>query len=276
MIHLPMPEGADDVVIEKQCRKLGWKSYRTVWLDAVQRYRTKHGDPWSVEPAVFTERQKTKLRKLYSSRAQSKAIKQIRDPAPPHRCCPVCGSTDGPSLDHALPQDAFPEFSIVRENLVPACTTCNSTQKRGIYRGEKPPERLIHPYYDDWLLATLPIWQVKFGDDLEALVLKAVPTKGVPKSRIPTVQFHLKTVLGKRWSKSGISYWASLPSAIRIRMGDDAPTPGDIRDELSKRLREAELTEGINSWTAAFLRGALDDPKVLDYLATAVADVPPF
>lgn len=266
-----MPDGADDDVIHRQCGRAGWKSYRVRWLAAAAAYRTAHGDPWLLSPAAFTKAQGKKLYRLYDNRRAGKAIANIRRPDGGYRSCPMCGSPGGPSLDHALPRTAFPEFSILRENLVPACTICNTDEKRGVYRGAAAPERLIHPYYDDW--ASEPLWQVGFGADLQAVVLTPIPSPTVSSARRTTVEFHLKTVLGREWRNSSIRYWADLPRLIRNRVGATV-TPNDAKRELELRLVDETLVQGVNGWHSALLRGALADPRVPSFLANAAASLP--
>lgn len=62
--------------------------------------------------------------------------------------CPYCGGIGKPStLDHYLPKEFYPVFSILPNNLVPACRDCNLGDKKdeiiSVASGQ-----LIHPYYD--------------------------------------------------------------------------------------------------------------------------------
>lgn len=61
--------------------------------------------------------------------------------------CPFCGLGEPTTLDHYLPKEDFPEFSVYAKNLIPVCGVCNSN-----YKGTKcfnNGERLfIHTYYD--------------------------------------------------------------------------------------------------------------------------------
>lgn len=266
-----MPDGAGDHVILSQCNKAGWEGYEERWLAAAAGYRVTGGDPWRVAPADFTDVERARLHDLYDTRRNGMTISNIRRPAGGFRSCPVCGSPGGSSLDHALPRAAYPEFSIVCENLVPACTICNSEEKRETYRGEAEPERLIHPYYDTW--ASEPIWQVAFSADLEAVAFRPVPSPSVPDTRFSTVRFHLTTVLGRAWEEYCRRYWTDVPRLMGIRAVAEI-TSAAVERELALWLQESQVLEGVNSWRSAFLRGALDDPRVPTHLAD-VAKKPP-
>lgn len=270
MKHLPMPADAGDGVILRQCRKPGWAARQVDWLAAAATYRRFHGNPWRVRPAGFTGADEAALFALYDTRSRGGVIARIRRPATPFKSCPTCGSLGGRSLDHALPRGLFPEFSIFRENLVPACTMCNTDEKGGTYRG-RWPERFIHPYYDRW--ASRPLWRIQFGADLDALTFAPVGLPTLPRGRRRIVDFHVRTLLGKEWRDSVRREWGSLPARLRLRIGA-APNDDDVRRELEIRLADAIEINDVNCWEAGFLRGALADLAVIAKLADRVRALP--
>lgn len=44
--------------------------------------------------------------------------------------CPICGLRDATDLDHYIPRQLFPEFSIHPYNLIPICHKCNNKKTR--------------------------------------------------------------------------------------------------------------------------------------------------
>ncbi|MCM6975494.1 hypothetical protein ABKV66_07205 [Enterobacter hormaechei] len=74
--------------------------------------------------------------------------------------CPLCGVTSVSTLDHYLPKARYPIFSVMPENLVPACSDCNKGKGSSILRTKE--EQCLHPYYservfyeDVWIKARL-------------------------------------------------------------------------------------------------------------------------
>ena len=68
--------------------------------------------------------------------------------------CPYCGIGLVSTLDHYLPKNEYPDYSITIYNLVPSCKDCNFNKKGGIVFSNE--NHLFHPYYDeidasDWL-----------------------------------------------------------------------------------------------------------------------------
>lgn len=267
MKHLPLPADSGDAVVMKVIAKKGWEPYQERWLAALAAYREHKGNPWSITPVGFTGVDHDNLFKLYDTRRTSKPIRKIRHADDGHASCPVCGSPAGPSVDHALPRSVFPEFSILRENLLPACTMCNSDEKGEKYRGEDPPLRFIHPYYDEWIAG--PIWHVAFSDDLQAPVFLPEPEETLSVDRKAILAFHLRSVLGESWRSHCARFWGSLPLKLNVDLG---PTTDAalIAAQVEMYRRHAVIDGGENCWTAAFLRGVLRDSRVPEHLASAL------
>lgn len=61
--------------------------------------------------------------------------------------CPFCGIGEPTTLDHYLPKENFPEYSVLAKNLIPICGVCNSNYKgsKWIKNGQR---LFIHTYYD--------------------------------------------------------------------------------------------------------------------------------
>tara|TARA_R100000306_G_C4381481_1_gene144932 strand:- start:237 stop:1085 length:849 start_codon:yes stop_codon:yes gene_type:complete len=95
-------------------------------------YETAHNanNHVSLAPNGYANQEKTDLLKLYSS-GNSRLIKlknsitTVLDNRAMNTC-QYCTIAPVGSLDHIVPKDEFPEFSVNPKNLLPACTTCNS------------------------------------------------------------------------------------------------------------------------------------------------------
>ncbi|ANL23164.1 hypothetical protein AMJ96_CH03490 [Rhizobium sp. N113] len=270
MIHLPFPEDAGDQIIIEQCRKPGWATVEERWLAASASYRKYNGNPWRVLPASFSEIEQKTLYDLYDNRAQGGPISRIRRPEEPFPSCPMCGSLGGRSIDHALPRRYFPEFSIVRENLVPACDMCNSIQKGEDYRGVRP-ERFIHPYFDRW--ASQALWRVEFDSDLDVLKFKPIPLPTLPRRKQVIVGFHVTSLLGADWRDSVRRAWGPMPSVLRRRLSVP-PDEQTVTTILEGWLHDAIDRYGINCWDAGLLRGLLAEPKAVCKLIERIKSLP--
>ncbi len=88
-----------------------------------------------------------KLYNLYDSQEALKekirAISSIR--------CPYCGITESPfHVDHYVPRSKYPEFSVLKINLIAACATCNSRFKGDEFI-EGNQRLYFNPYFDAFI-----------------------------------------------------------------------------------------------------------------------------
>lgn len=61
--------------------------------------------------------------------------------------CPFCSFGNVTTLDHYLPKARYPLFSVVPDNLVPACAECNKGKGSSILT--KIEDQPLHPYFSD-------------------------------------------------------------------------------------------------------------------------------
>ncbi|WP_145889332.1 hypothetical protein [Candidatus Pantoea soli] len=83
---------------------------------------------------------KTKTFKIISARLFNPDLPDFDE-------CPYCGISEPSTLDHYLPKESYPEFSVLSKNLIPICSVCNTIYKKSKFLLNN--ERIfIHPYYD--------------------------------------------------------------------------------------------------------------------------------
>lgn len=264
MKYLPHPTSAQNgfQVVKSACKKNGWKKEQSNWIEAYIKYYLSKGNPWLVSPAKNTKVFSDHQYKLYDSRKSGGPIKRIRATGN-LLSCPVCGSSTTGDVDHYLPRIEYPEFSIMRVNLVPSCTHCNSGVKGSHVKGEKP-ERFIHPYFDDW--ADKEIWHIEFIAPFEAVQFRPTPNGKLSADRQEIVDFHLNHVLGEQFHRSMENKWATLPILLKLTIKHSNKSTKSTHKALRKELRKAKATTGKNSWDTAFFRGLLKNSHAIDYL----------
>ncbi len=62
--------------------------------------------------------------------------------------CQYCQISEWDALDHYVPKDGYPEFSILARNLIPSCTVCN--REKGTTFLENGKRVILNLYYDDF------------------------------------------------------------------------------------------------------------------------------
>ena len=269
MISLRFPSVTldDDAYLATICSQNNWAApHHSQWQVAYNQYRAHFGNPWNVSLVRFPPAVEDEQCHLYDKRRSGKRIREIRD-MPNLLCCPMCGSGTTGSIDHFLPRDIFPEFSVMLANLVPACTHCNSSAKGNTYRGVNP-ESFLHPYFES--LAQSPIWLIETVRPLAAATFKPTVLSTLTGTDALRIAFHLRNILGKQFHLWAANRWSTLPQVIRNSVARAGVISADeVQDHLGKQLAQAITTTGINSWLSAFLRGIRNDAGVHAFVASA-------
>lgn len=177
--------------------------------------------------------------------------------------CPACGEDGTPNtLDHYLPKDIFPEFSVTLINLFPMCDICQG--KKGVDFKNDVGERLfIHPYFDEFT-------------EQQVLILKITGPYNAPSSidlsPNPDIDRELQLLIFShitcleiptryyRYFKN--SYMRLLRHVRKIR-----DKGLNVRDQLES-FRDMALEKSINSWSYIFYDGVIRNEQLMEYLTT--------
>lgn len=187
-----------------------------------------------------------------------------------HGKCPYCTVNSVETLDHYLPKEHYPEFSILTLNLVPSCTRCNRPRPFKTQRGERS---LVHPYFD-----AIP--------DERILVAKVTVALGVPhvmfEVDLSQCSDHAFAALYRRHVDlldlcRRYQEEASLNDAGLAVIGARVTSLGSLglhrQDVAAALFEEANLHErrsGANHFLTVLTRGAASSEEFLDlYLAGA-------
>jgi len=150
--------------------------------------------------------------------------------------CPYCLLRQPTSLDHFLPKDFYPEFSVLGWNLVWVCDPCN--RKKG-NRFVDAPRQVINPYFDaipDTALlhanVTLRAGGVAVSFRIEAM------DPAVPNDIVELMRRHYAALaLENDYVGEGVTVVSDLVNAIiaqhRIPIDQD-----QLDDAIDNRMRE--------------------------------------
>lgn len=255
MLVLPRPRSSakEDKTLKTLALTTYWTPHLASWLKTYVRYRAWRGNPWMVQSAAFPALVQKAQRRLYSSRASGGPLARIRE-ALDLPCCAMCGSHHNGTLDHFLPKQEYPEFSILPSNLVPACSLCNSGSKGGKIKGSTAQERFLHPYFDK--LAVHPLWRARITGPFAAPTFTAVPLPHLGPAKKARVRFHLGGLISKPFETYCAAQWKRLPAVLLVETGP-APTLHALRRAIRNELKRSAIAFGVNAWRTALLRGII-------------------
>lgn len=182
-------------------------------------------------------------------RSSARAIYDDLRAAAPNGRCPSCGLGQVTTLDHFLPKSSFPWFSVLVENLVPACRDCN-TQKSARVAVDA---QCLHPYYD-----AAPLMQDRW------LFAEILPTKPASARYFVRPPQHWTPLLAMRaenhFREYDLAKRFAIEAANEISVLIPAFTgmsPQMIRDTLAVRLRGFRKQQ-CNSWQIGLLEALHD------------------
>ncbi|WP_447902988.1 hypothetical protein [Pseudomonas serbica] len=235
------------------------------WKARTQVYLDNGGSPEHVPlwPAISTEKKKS-FKTLYThpkeGSSQGVVLKDLND----HELnlCPACGEFGKPNtLDHYLPKGKYPHFSITPVNLFPMCDSC---QKEKLEKTNTLQEArlFLHPYFDDFV--ERQIIHVVIEPPYDTPTFRLELSDWLIGEQRSVVQAHVRELAIER-------RFATFFKAESIRILKHAAKirNGKMTIEQSVELfRSLHEDPSLNSWQHLYYRAVLENPEMLEYLAT--------
>jgi hypothetical protein len=162
--------------------------------------------------------------------------------------CQYCTLTPSQSLDHYVPKEAFPEFSVHTLNLIPCCSTCNGHKS---YVWKDGDQRLFINYYLD----VLPDEQYLFVEisedangelDFRFFLENVSDILDVEFDRIVSHFTRLK--LFKRMKRSAVGMISELKNSVLS--GVEKASLADVIDTVRSTAQRNMVSYGNNHWKA--------------------------
>lgn len=228
-------------------------SIKTRILDRYSKYIDLESNG-RIAPVAFSLDEKNALLSLYGSK--TKTAKLVTDGVlgmvnPNHSdCCLYCGIGEIDQIDHYLPQEYFPEYSILHKNLIPICGTCNEIKGSNI-PGQNGKDYL-HLVYDLLPLESIFSCIVTFKNNLPSISFSILNKfKG---SLIETHFVELK--LKERIEKKSIQYCLQI-KALKEQFGSEY-----AREELSRDLNKTSVFFGTYYWKSELISSMINNDFV--------------
>ena len=188
-----------------------------------------------INPVAFSLDEKNALLSLYGSK--TKTAKIIVDEVlgmvnPNHSdSCLYCGIGEIDQIDHYLPQEHFPEYSILHKNLIPICGTCNEIKGSNI-PGQSGKD-YMHLIYDIVPLESLFNCTISFNNALPSISFSILPNFAGSIMETHFIELKLK----ERIEKKAIQY------SLQIKA---------LKEQFGAEYAKEELTRDLNKVSAFF------------------------
>jgi hypothetical protein len=257
---LPLDVDATDVFDEiaaakRQPRRRRMLAARAEIVAAYQCYEDTVPDVGELDKAPLTDQQKEAMQHAYSvetapmTTLRGNLLKRISVAR-----CPFCGISESSTLDHYLPKEQYPEFSIFPMNLVPSCAVCNTRKRDRIVDTETNVRMFLHPYYDT--VPDIAFLTVRVRMEADALILSYRLTRpaGMELKTFQHLRSHFNELgLADRYRRMSLEHLGGQYPALRRAYG-----PGEDANRVVEKLiagaDDFEVVSGPNYWLAKLYR----------------------
>ncbi len=256
----------DGVTAEKRVPRRGhMQSARAMVLAAYEDYVERAPVLENVAATECSEVENEALRHAYDE--ETKSFKEFRAKnvfrADAVRC-PFCGLSESSTLDHYLPKELNPQFSIFPQNLVPCCPTCNTKKRDKVLDEHTQIRMFLHPYFDE--VPDIVFLHVDVQLDAEELTLtwSVFPAEGLLEERFLQLESHFQQLdLKNRYRLMSLDFLSVLRLALRRNYGANENAQRVV-DELLLLADDESERYGENYWKAVLLRELAGNPVFCD------------
>lgn len=256
----------DEIAAAKhQPRQRRMLSARADVFAAYQDYEDAVPEVGELYEAPLNEGQKEAMQHAFS--VETKPMIALRGELLSRICaarCPFCGISESSTIDHYLPKEKYPEFSIFPKNLVPCCAVCNTRKLDRILDAGTNVRMFLHPCYDS--IPDASFLSVRVRMEFDALIMSYHLTRPSGMA-LPTFQ-HLKCHfdelnLADRYRRMGLEHLSGQYPAFRRAYGP-AQSASRVAEKLIEGAEDFEEVSGANYWMARLYRALADNDDFCD------------
>lgn len=255
----------DEVVEQRQCggNAQFFTDIKADWKARVHAYLAASGDPAVIKPWLAVQLHAKKFQNLYLNPTEDSVQRPVLAALRSRelQLCPACGEDGTPNtLDHYLPKQTYPEFSITAFNLFPMCDICQGEKSTATVNAAN--ERLfLHPYFDQFI--DVQVLHLQIGQPYEApATMTLTPHSALDPAQSALVARHLEhlaiSTRYHRFFKDEYLRLLRLTRSIRQKCMD-------VTAHL-EIFTENARNKSINSWGHVFYAGVLANPGLMEYL----------
>lgn len=273
---LPYEEILDNIIFGKQTKAQALLN--PIIQDVKDQYLEYFTEFWQfglkdlIQLSLLSEDEKKGLRNCYS--VKTKAIDELKEKVFKNNSielkglCPYCNILKPTTIDHFLPKEEFPEFSVLGLNLFPCCTTCNS--KKGEYwkdfdRSAKTILGILNFFQTDLSNIVVLKLDVNFQNNIPLFKFKLDSPEEISNSIYQTINLHFKRLnLLERYEEEVPSEISELVAQLRVHCKKKSKTK--IKKRIKKDAARMAETYGINYWKTVIRVTIYNDDTLFNYV----------
>jgi len=167
--------------------------------------------------------------------------------------CPYCRLNDATTLDHILPKDRYPEFSVLRSNLAPCCRDCNSAKELAL-RGNSVNDHL-NIYFDKFPTTQYLHVQIVNGPNFVAFKYSLSFPSGLSKNFQRRIATHFAVHdLGRRYGRRASVEMSHIAGSLKALLSAGGPTA--VQTFLDQQAKSVRTRWPSPEWLAVLWESA--------------------
>ena len=256
----------DEIAAAKhQPRRGRMQAARPRVLAAYQVYEDSVPEVGELDQAALTEPQKEAMRHAFTvetaamTTLRGNLLKRISVAR-----CPFCTISESSTLDHYLPKEQYPEFSVFPKNLVPSCAVCNTRKRDRILDEGTNVRMFLHPCYD--VIPDMEFLTVRARMEADALILsyRLMRPTGMALRTFMHLKSHFNELdLADRYRRMGLEHLGGQYPALRRAYGS-SENAERVAERLIEGAVDLEEVSGPNYWLAKLYRALAGNDDFCD------------
>lgn len=266
----PLAVDAEDVfdsiaAAKLQPRRRRMQGARGKVLAAYAGYEKAAPDVGGLGQALLTVVQKKVMRHAFT--VETAPMTAFRGALLDRKCvvrCPFCAISESSTLDHFLPKEQYPEFSIFPKNLVPSCAVCNTRKRDRILIDGTDVRMFLHPCFD--AIPNMAFLDVRARIKADALLLSYRLTRpaGMKIRTFQHLRSHFTELdLADRYRRMSFDHLGGQHPALRRAYGVKKDS-ARVTEKLIEGAEDFEEVWGPNYWLARLYRTLADNQNFCD------------
>lgn len=187
--------------------------------------------------------------------------------------CPFCGISESSTLDHYLPKEGYPSFSVFSPNLVPCCGRCNNRKGEMVVNAATNVRYFLHLYFD--ILPNKPFLHVDVTvqPTVITLTFRVIRPKRMQLARFQQIESHFRLLdLADRYRRMSLNELGGLYHSIERFYGADEDA-SRVADGLNDWADSFAAEFGTNHWRVSLYRALAASDEFCDGGFRAIVNV---
>lgn len=251
---------------KQEPNKTNLENIKDIVIKQYQSYEENKNNLENVEKSIKINPMEANALKGCYTRDREKIVGKITDSiisalnAPYVSNCPHCSFESAPNtIDHYMPKEKYPEFSILPINLIPMCFDCNNIKGTDWLIGGS--RAAINYYFDDFGEHRMLYGELKKnGDDFFA-EFRLEKSEDILDYEFDIVKNHFKTYnLLERYMKSA----ATVISFVATSIESNDLTKEIHIINLKSNIKTNDIIFGKNYWKTSVLEAICNNDEFWD------------